>query len=264
MEKQTREHREGGGAKGLSNRRPTAGNQSKDRKTVFRAATIATLVIAVVGIGVAFAVTIVNGSSRAVAVGTASSNEPAASGTIDFQPTKAIDAGKVEGLPAGAVQKADNPRLLPVGSAAPDFTLSTASGTRVSLSDFRGKTVLLVFFATWCPHCQAEAPHLKAIMSTLSPEKFAMISVNADSEDAASLEAFDRYFGITTPSLLDPGTTPGNFYHQGSTGPVTLAYKVGIFPTFYIIDPWGTISWRADHEQPDALLLEKLKDASGS
>lgn len=252
MEKKAREHR------------AAAGRQPKDRKSVFRAATIATLAIAVVGIGVAFAVTIVNGSSRTVAAETASPGQSTASEAIDFQPTNAMDAGKVEGLPADSVKQGDNPKLLPVGSAAPHFNLVTATGVRVSLSSFRGKTVLLEFSTTWCPHCQAEAPHLKAIMATLPAEKFAMISVNADSEDAASLEAFDRYFGITTPTLLDPGSTPGNFYHQGSTGPVTLAYKIQVFPTFYIIDPRGIISWRADHEQPDALLLEKLKNASGS
>ena len=50
--------------------------------------------------------------------------------------------------------------MLPVGAAAPDFLLSTATGQKVRLSDYKGKTVLLEFFATWCPHCQAEAQHL--------------------------------------------------------------------------------------------------------
>ncbi len=70
-------------------------------------------------------------------------------------------------------------------------------------------------------------------------------------------------YGITTPALLDPGTTPGSFYHQGASGPVTQQYKIAIYPTFYVIDPKGRIAWRADHEQPDALLLEKLTDAAG-
>ena len=74
--------------------------------------------------------------------------------------------------------------------------------------------------------------------------------------------AFDRYYGITTPALLDPGSRPGSFYRQGATGPVTRGYEVGIYPTFYVIDPKGRIAWRVDHEQPDALLLEKLRDAA--
>jgi hypothetical protein len=90
-----------------------------------------------------------------------------------------------------------------------------------------------------------------------------MLQVNADSEDGASMLAFDRYYGITTPALLDPGNTPGSYYHRGSTGPVTLQYRVGLYPTFYIIDPNGRIFWRADHEQPDALLRQKLVDAAG-
>ncbi|HVO38512.1 MAG TPA: TlpA disulfide reductase family protein [Spirochaetia bacterium] len=241
--------------------------QASGNRRAMRIATIATLSVAVVAIGIAFAVTIANNSSRPVASSQSSSapgTDAPAAGGINFQPTHELGAGQVEGLPAGAVKEGDNPNLLAAGTLAPDFTLSTATGARISLSRLRGKTVLLEFSATWCPHCQAEAPHLKQIMASLPVESFTMISVNADGEDAASLAAFDRYFGITTPTLLDPGSRPGNYYHQGASGPVTQTYKVAIFPTFYIIDPKGLIAWRADHEQPDALLLQKLKNASGS
>lgn len=241
--------------------------QENGNRRVMRIAIIATLSVAIVAIGIAFAVTVANGSSRLVASQGASTPEtvsPAGGGSINFQPAHELGAGQVEDLPAGAVHEGDNPGLLPAGSPAPDFTLSTAAGARISLSGLRGRTVLLEFSATWCPHCQAEAPHLKQIMASLPAERFTMISVNADGEDAASLIAFDRYYGITTPSLLDPGTRPGSYYHQGASGPVTQTYKVVIFPTFYIIDPKGLISWRADHEQPDALLVLKLKNASRS
>ena len=237
--------------------------QGGGNRRAMRIAIIATLAVAVVAIGIAFGVTIVGNSSRLVASAGTETSVPAAGG-IDFQPTHEVGAGQVEGLPAGAVKEGDNPQLLAPGSAAPDFTLSTAAGARISLSSLRGKTVLLEFSATWCPHCQAEAPHLKQVMASLPGERFTMISVNADGEDAASLMAFDRYFGITTPSLLDPGSRPGSYYHQGASGPVTQTYKVAVFPTFYVIDPKGLIAWRADHEQPDALLLQKLKNASGS
>jgi len=243
------------------------------RSKTLRIAVIVTVALAVVAVGAGVAISVVNGSLRAVAgsetaqpdaAQQAAASGASASGAIDFQPTRELDAGRVEGLPANAVQVGDNPNLLAAGSAAPDFTLASVSGQNVKLSELRGKTVLLEFSTTWCPHCQAEAPHLKDLIGSLPQSRFVMLQVNADSEDAASMLAFDRYYGITSPALLDPGATPGSYYHQGSSGPVTEQYKIAVYPTFYIVDPRGRITWRADHEQPDALLREKLLNAAGS
>src|SRR5208337_630761 len=81
----------------------------------------------------------------------------AAADALGFRPTAAADAGVVENLPPDTTLLAPSRSVLSVGAAAPDFTLRTATGQVVHLSDYRGKTVLLEFFATWCPHCQAEA-----------------------------------------------------------------------------------------------------------
>ena len=113
--------------------------------------------------------------------------------------------------------------------------------------------MLLELFATWCPHCAAEAPHLKAMYRALPKSRYAFVSVNADGEDAASILAYHIYFGLPFPALLDPNPSdPGTFHHEGSRGPVSKAYKVGEFPTFYVIDPQGKIAWSANGEQPDA------------
>jgi peroxiredoxin len=181
---------------------------------------------------------------------------------VNFHPNTAPGVGQVEGRPLTGADQPAAKSLLPVGSTAPAFTLRTPTGKPLSLSSLRGEAVLLELFATWCPHCAAEAPHLKAMYAKLPKDRYALVSVNADSEDAASVLAYHIWFGLPFPALLDPGTDPGSFHSPGSPGPVSTKYKVRLFPTFYVIDPHGKIAWSATGEQPDALLLHKLRLAS--
>ena len=195
-------------------------------------------------------------------------NAPAAlvqaSDAVGFAPTTEPGVGEIEGKPASAATAARSTALLTEGTPAPPFSLKTPQGQTVKLSDFRGKAVLLEFFATWCPHCQAEAPHLRAMANSMDKAKYAFVSVNADSEDAASVFAYHRYFGLPFPSLLDPGSPAGSFHEQGGAGPVTTSYGLQAYPTFYVIDPKGRVFWANDGEQPDALLREKLQAAVGA
>ncbi len=181
---------------------------------------------------------------------------------VNFHPTATPGVGEVEGRPLTGIAAPAAKSLLPVGSSAPAFTLRTPTGTALSLASLRGKTVLLELFATWCPHCAAEAPHLKALYARLPKDRYAFVSVNADSEDAASVLAYHIWFGLPFPALLDPGTDPGSFRSPGSPGPVSKRYEVRLYPTFYVIDPRGRIAWSATGEQPDAVLLQKLRLAS--
>jgi cytochrome oxidase Cu insertion factor (SCO1/SenC/PrrC family) len=80
---------------------------------------------------------------------------------VGFHPTTEAGVGEVEGKPADAVSTAADTNLLPVGATAPAFTLETPQGAKVSLASYRGHAVLLEFFASWCPHCNAESPHLR-------------------------------------------------------------------------------------------------------
>ena len=177
---------------------------------------------------------------------------------VGFHSTVDSSVGVIEKLSADSAHPPGDPLLLPVGTPAPGFSLQGPTGERVNLSDYRGKTVFLEFFATWCPHCQAEAQHIVAIRQATST-RIEFLSVNADSEDAASVYAFHQYFFLTYPALLDPGQTAGSFNGKGSAGPVTQAYQVHIYPTFYIIDKEGKVAWRSDGEQPDATLLMELR-----
>ena len=101
-------------------------------------------------------------------------NAPAAlkraAAAVGFHTTTEPGVGVLESEPASAARPSTNPDLLKPGTLAPAFTLKTPQGQTVSLSDFRGKPVLLELFATWCPHCQAEAPHLAKLATELQPE----------------------------------------------------------------------------------------------
>jgi peroxiredoxin len=186
-----------------------------------------------------------------------------AANAVGFHSTMDGSVGLVENLSAESAQLQGNPYLLPLGAQAPDFALQTPTGQRVRLSDEKGKTVLLEFFTTWSAACQAEAEHIVAIRAAMSAKKFDFLLVNGDGEDAASLYAFDRSFALPYSTLLDPGGGAGSFSSPGSAGPVTKAYAIRTYPTFYIIDRNGFVAWSSEGEQPDALLQKKLKEISG-
>ena len=88
----------------------------------------------------------------------------------------------------------------------------------MSLSDYAGKALLIEFFATSCPHCQAEAPHLQGLYKTLDTSRQQMVSINADSEGAPSVYAFHRYFGLPYPALLDLGPRAGSWHSPQNPG----------------------------------------------
>jgi peroxiredoxin len=181
---------------------------------------------------------------------------------VNFHPLgQGSGVGTVESLPASAAP-APAGDLLPVGSQAPGFTLRTPTGTAVSLASLRGKTVLLEFFATWCPHCAAEAPHLHDLYASLSRKHYAFAAIDASSADAPSVFAYHVYFGLQFPAVLDPGATSVTFPAHGHPGPVSQRYRVSYYPTFYVLNPRGRIVWRSTGEQPDALLRQELRAAT--
>jgi peroxiredoxin len=179
---------------------------------------------------------------------------------VNFHPPNLDGVGKVEDEPASAA-KILAKGLLPIGARAPDFTLRTPSGTRVSLRDLRGKAVLLELFATWCPHCNAEAPHLKQLYAKLPRSKVAFVSVDGNSDDAASVLAYHIWYGLPFPAVLDQAGRTVTYPEHGPIGPVSRKYGVSLWPTFYVIDPQGRVAWRSAGEQPDALLERELRRA---
>ncbi|RBW69002.1 peroxiredoxin family protein [Bacillus taeanensis] len=116
------------------------------------------------------------------------------------------------------------------GDKAPNFTLENLKGEQVSLSDFRGKKVLLNFWATWCPPCKEEMPEMEEFYEK-NGAKMEIIAVNLTmfEHDQANVAPFIKEYGLTFPVLLD------------KEGEQAKVYQAITIPTSYIVDEKGII-----------------------
>ena len=122
-----------------------------------------------------------------------------------------------------------------IGMLAPDFTIQD-SDRSVSLRQFRGKVVVLNFWATWCPPCIEEMPSLVQIQKKLQDKGVTVLGISVD-DDAIDYHKFLKDYGIEFLTVREGGT-------KTDTGVISLtANKYGTFkiPESYIIDRSGTI-----------------------
>lgn len=131
-----------------------------------------------------------------------------------------------------------------VGFLAPDFTLPDLGGTRVKLSDFRGKkAVFLNFWASWCPSCQEEMPTMETLYREFKPRGLEILAVSIDTRKG-DVAKFTKMHGVTFPALLDPDQT------------VFKQYRASKIPTHVLIDRNGVIRAREvgskDWSRPEA------------
>ena len=88
------------------------------------------------------------------------------------------------------------------GVAAPDFTLISLDGGKVSLSDYRGKAVLLNFWATWCPPCKVEMPWFENLQTQYAKDGLVVLGVAMDDSEPATIAKFASTLGVNYPVLL--------------------------------------------------------------
>jgi thiol-disulfide isomerase/thioredoxin len=88
------------------------------------------------------------------------------------------------------------------GITAPNFELATLDGQRVKLSDYRGKAVLLNFWATWCGPCKIETPWLVQLQNQYGPQGLQIIGVEAGDDGKEDIEKFVKDMGINYPILI--------------------------------------------------------------
>src|SRR5512143_476977 len=98
-----------------------------------------------------------------------------------------------------------------VGQLPPDFKTTTVDGTPVSLSQYAGQPVWLMFAASWCPDCRSEAPDVEATYEKYEDQGLVVLSVNIE-EDADAVKAYAARAGLTYPAVADPSTTIASRY----------------------------------------------------
>lgn len=122
-----------------------------------------------------------------------------------------------------------------IGAAAPDFTV-TDSDRSVTLSQFRGKIVVLNFWATWCPPCVEEIPSLLQMQKMVKGKGVIVLAVSAD-DDADAYHKFLKEHEVDLLTVRDPGQQDD----KGVTADVASRYGTFKFPETYIIDRNGII-----------------------
>ena len=95
-----------------------------------------------------------------------------------------------------------HPLGLAHNTAAPDFTLESLDGKNMSLSDFRGKAVLLNFWATWCGPCKIEMPWFVDLQKEYGPQGFQIVGVAMDDSSKEDIAKFAKDMGVNYPVLL--------------------------------------------------------------
>ncbi len=138
-----------------------------------------------------------------------------------------------------------------IGNAAPNFTLPTLNGKRVSLSDYRGKPVMLNFWYADCPGCQVEIPDLQRFYARqqATGKEFTLLGINLV-DDAQTAQEYAREKGMTYSILLDEQQRVGTLYNLRGT------------PTSFFIDRRGIIRSIVVGPIDDSTLLQKVEEIS--
>ena len=132
------------------------------------------------------------------------------------------------------------------GAVPPDFTVTDIAGSEVTLSKLKGSVVLLDFWATWCPPCRVEVPHLLEIQKRFGGAKFVLISVSLD-RDLDAARRFVREKEMNWVHVID----------RQAARDLAEKYEVSYIPSTFVIDRRGKVA--AAQLRGDAL-AEKIAE----
>jgi peroxiredoxin len=157
--------------------------------------------------------------------------------------------------PSGSLTYVADGGALKIGDEAPNFLLKDLEGFQVSLDQFRGKVVLLNFWATWCGPCRIEMPAMEQLYKSFSRKDFEILAVSTDPQGTAVTRPFQQEMGFTFPVLHDADFRIG------------LRYGARTLPMTFLIDQQGIIRKRIfgarDWNTPEGRrLVQSLMGAS--
>jgi len=134
-----------------------------------------------------------------------------------------------------------------IGKPAPNFKLQSLDGQSISLSDFRGKPVLINFWATWCGPCRIEMPYLQQIYEEWHGKGMVVLTINIG-ESSSQIKEFMQSQGLSLPVLLDKG------------GSVAQKYNILGIPTTFFLDKDGVIQDKIISAFQNKAQIEKRLD----
>ena len=157
-------------------------------------------------------------------------NPPLTPADFQYTPPPGVQIAKASDGPP------PSPPLLAAGTPAPDFAATTPDGKQVHLSDFKGKTVVLDFWSTWCPPCQRSMPHLEKVYQSVKDKNVAVLGVCVWDDKPA----YDKWVAAKKntyhfPTAFDPAG-------HGAGSIASKLYQVSGIPTQYVIDKDGKIA----------------------
>ena len=139
-----------------------------------------------------------------------------------------------------------------VGQPAPDFELQSVDGSKLKLSDLRGKAVLLNFWATYCGPCKIEMPWFVELQRQFGPQGFQIVGVAMDDASTDDIAKFAKDLGVNYPILLG----------QESVG---QSYGgVNVLPTTFFLDRSGKVIAREFGLQSRSVFVDHIKEALGN
>jgi thiol-disulfide isomerase/thioredoxin len=135
--------------------------------------------------------------------------------------------------PGDSATQGDDSEALPAlrGKAAPGFTLVTLDGKKISLADYKGRPVLINFWATWCVPCKLEMPWFEQLQEKYAGQKFQILGIAQDDAGKDEIAKSVKKLGVTYPILLTDGKdTVANAYGG-----------VEVLPMSFYVDAKGVV-----------------------